>query len=89
MPQHDEFDELDDRDDREDPDESDMDDADDPKLVPCRFCRKSISEDAERCHHCGSYILEEDQPRTFPTWVIISSTIIVILISALVMWILT
>jgi predicted nucleic acid-binding Zn ribbon protein len=76
----------DDLDDREDPDESDMDDSDHPELIPCPYCRESIAEDAERCHHCGSFILDEDQPRTFPTWIIISGTIILILMAWLVLW---
>ena len=50
----------------EDPDESDMDDADDdgPELVPCPHCRSEISQDAEICPRCCSYITCEDAPRS-------------------------
>jgi len=57
-------------DDPELPDESDMDDSDDPDVVECPYCRKSISEEAEWCHHCGNYLSREDAPRRVPLWVL-------------------
>ena len=45
MPPRDLDDEFEDLDEREDPDESDMDESDEPELVPCPYCRKSVSED--------------------------------------------
>jgi len=56
-------------DNRELPDESDMDDSDDPDVVDCPYCRKTISEEAEWCHHCGNYLSREDAPRRVPLWV--------------------
>lgn len=48
------------------PDESDCD-ADDSShsfdLEPCIFCGKGIYEDAEICHHCGSYVGPEVKNR--------------------------
>jgi predicted nucleic acid-binding Zn ribbon protein len=54
--------------DRELPDRSDMDSFDEPSLDACPYCRKMISEDAERCHHCGQYINQEDAPRQLQAW---------------------
>jgi hypothetical protein len=53
---------------RELPDESDMDSFDEPGLDTCPYCRKMISEDAERCHHCGNYISAADAPRRALPW---------------------
>ena len=83
MRRNDSEDEADDFDDREDPDDSDMDDSDEPELVPCPYCHKSISEDAERCHHCGSYIPKEDAaPRAIPVWVMIGIVFALIVVIA-------
>lgn len=59
-----------DLDERDDPDESDMDDGDDPEAVPCPYCRKPVSEDAEICPHCHSFISFQDAPRQRPWWLI-------------------
>lgn len=81
MRPHDLEEESDDLDERQDPDESDMDDSDEPEFVPCPYCHKSISEDAERCHHCGSYT-EETARRAIPVWVIIGIVFALIVIIA-------
>ena len=76
-------------DDPDDPDESDTDDSDDPALVPCPFCRKSISEDAEICPHCRNYISREDASiRTSwrPIWIIVAA---VLALAAVATWYLT
>lgn len=52
----------------EDPDETEIDDSNQPELVQCPYCHKSINEDAERCHHCGSYTSLEDASRRIPLW---------------------
>lgn len=39
-----------------------MSDDDDIPTVPCPYCREEISEEAERCPHCGNYISAEDAP---------------------------
>jgi len=68
---------------REFPDESDMDDSDDPELVPCPYCRKMIYEDAELCHHCGQFIVDEDARARIPYWII---AMVLILILMAVVW---
>lgn len=47
-----------DLDERDDPDASDMDDDgdDDPETLPCPYCGKPVSEEAEICPHCHSFI---------------------------------
>jgi predicted nucleic acid-binding Zn ribbon protein len=68
----------------EDPDKSDMDEDDEPATVPCRYCRRDISEDAEMCPHCGNYLSEEDAPRRVPRWLIAG---IVLAVLILLVWI--
>jgi hypothetical protein len=69
---HDDFDDEDeasddDSIDREAPDASDVGDEED-ETVPCPYCGKAVHEQAEICHHCGSYISGEDAPLTKPAW---------------------
>jgi predicted nucleic acid-binding Zn ribbon protein len=75
-------DDEDDSVDRDLPDESDMDSFDEPGVMPCPYCRKLVSEDAELCPHCKNYISIEDAPARNPGWitfgVIITIAIIVI-----------
>lgn len=52
-------------DDHDDPLESDMDDSDDPELIPCPYCKKPITEEAEICPHCHNYV-SFDEPRYGP-----------------------
>jgi predicted nucleic acid-binding Zn ribbon protein len=69
----------------EDPDESDMDDEDDdgPSLVACPYCQREISEDAEICPKCGSYISGEDAPRRrMPTLIIIGVALMALVLIA-------
>lgn len=56
---------------RELPDDSDTDDDDDPELVPCPYCGKRISEDAELCPKCNSFISIEDAPPQRRPWLIL------------------
>jgi len=67
-------------DDPELPDESDMDDSDDPDVIECPCCRKSISEEAEWCHHCGNYLSREDAPRHVPAWVYVAAGVIILVV---------
>jgi hypothetical protein len=58
----------------EDPDESDADDEeddDDPETVPCPYCGKQVSELAELCPYCKSFISREDAPGRKPVWLIV------------------
>ena len=70
--------------DPEAPDESDMDSHDDPDLDVCPHGRKLISEEAERCPHCGMHISIEDAPMSKPAWVVTVGVILLILL--LVAW---
>ena len=83
-----EDDEEEESDDPEDPDESDMDDddgEDGPSLVPCPYCGREISEDAEQCPRCGRYLSEEDSARSKPPWVVI--TAVALLVAILLTWV--
>ena len=57
-----------DLDEREDPDASDMDEDDDPPLVPCPFCRRKISEEAEVCPGCGNFVSAAEATGRRPVW---------------------
>lgn len=59
-----------DLDERDDPDESDMDDGDEPETVPCPYCGKPVSEEAELCPHCHSFISFAETSGGRSWWVI-------------------
>lgn len=78
---HDDYE--DDEDDREAPDPSDQD-ADDADgieygdTVDCPHCGREISEYAEQCPRCGTYLSAEEATRTnFPVWVIVTAAALV------------
>jgi hypothetical protein len=73
-------DEEDDDVDPDAPDESDMDSHDEPDLDTCPYCRKMITEDATRCHHCGNYLSQEDAPLSKPAWIVIVAIALLVLI---------
>lgn len=56
----------------EDPLESDQDSNDDVELIPCPYCGQPISDDAEKCNYCKSYIIPLDGHRTVPKWLMIT-----------------
>lgn len=74
-----------DDDDVDDPIESDMDESDEPELVACPYCRKMIGEDAQRCHHCGNYILPDDTPGRIPWWLLVGAVLAAV---AVLTWVL-
>jgi hypothetical protein len=82
MPRHSVYpDEPEDDDlDPEGPDESEMDYSDEPDLAVCPYCRKMISEEAERCPHCGSYISAEDAPLSPMAWVVIGVIVVSLIV---------
>jgi uncharacterized protein (DUF983 family) len=86
--QHDD-EEIDDEDDAgfdpEGPDPSEMDSSDDPDLDVCPHCRKLITEEAERCHHCGGWLSAEDAPLSRPAWFVIA--VVLALAVVLLVWI--
>jgi len=89
--EHDDYaeDDIDDQGDGHDPegpDPSEMDSSDDPDLEVCQHCRKLITEDAERCPHCGMYLSAEDAPPLpKPAWFVIA--VILALGVVLLVWI--
>lgn len=38
-------------------------------LVTCPHCAKSLWEQAERCHHCGRYVIEAESRSQIPIWI--------------------
>ena len=63
----------------DDPDEDDWDDDpddlpegvyhdDDIPTVPCPYCRREISEEAQWCPHCENHVSAEDAPPANRTW---------------------
>jgi len=57
---------------RDDDDDDDDLDAPDDELatVECRFCRRPIWEEAQRCEHCGNYQTSEGAPMRRPWWLV-------------------
>lgn len=64
----------------EGPDASEMNDE--PAQVLCPYCRREISEDADRCPFCGSYVLVNDPPTHREWWWIAALILLVLLILA-------
>jgi uncharacterized paraquat-inducible protein A len=74
-----EDDEDDEVDDVDAPDARDRDDSDEdePDTVTCPKCGRDVSELAEQCPRCGTYLSQEDSPRTnFPAWVIVTAVVL-------------
>ena len=68
--------------DPEGPEQSDVDADDSPALIKCSYCGDEVSEDAERCPSCGSYISEEDAPRyRRMTWYILAVIVALLIIA--------
>lgn len=64
--------------DPDDPDPSDMDDeetGDEPAVVPCPYCGEEISEDAEVCPQCRSFISAEDAPPARKPWYVVAGAV--------------
>ena len=72
--------------DPEGPDPHEMDYSDEPDLAICPHCRKMIFEDAERCPHCGEYVLLSETPLNTRGWLVIA--VIVALLIAMLFWLL-
>jgi len=70
--------------DPEGPDPAEMDYSDDPDLDVCPYCRKLISEEADRCPHCGQYIIASDAP--IPRGGLIVIAIIAAVVIAMLVW---
>jgi len=76
--------EDDEDDDFEAPGTFDRDGGDeDDDTVECPHCGREISAMAEQCPRCGTYVSEEDAPRsTFPRWVVVTAAVL----AALMVW---
>ena len=70
--------------DPEGPDPSEMDSSDEPDLEVCPNCHKMITEDAERCPHCGQYIVASDTPMSRGALIVIA--IIALIVIAMLCW---
>ena len=61
----------------------DADASDDAGTMDCAHCGREISAMAEQCPRCGTYVSEEDAPRsTFPKWVVVTAAVL----AALMVW---
>ena len=60
-----------DRDDEYDLDESDELDGDDLAPLPCGNCLGTITEESQRCPHCGHYLTDEQPLRRAPVWILV------------------
>ncbi len=65
-------DDADDEENRDDPQQRDWDDDDETPTVPCPACRQPVADVADRCPHCGEWIIAGagDEPRRHPWFVI-------------------
>jgi uncharacterized paraquat-inducible protein A len=66
--------------DPEGPDATEMND--DPGEVACPYCQRHISEDADRCPFCGSYVHVSDHPRRREWWWIAALVLLILLLLA-------
>jgi len=79
-PYPDEPDDSDDDIDPEGPDESEMDYSDEPDLEVCPNCRRMISEEAERCPHCGEWVNPGQAPMSARAWIVIVLVIVAMIV---------
>lgn len=69
--------------DPEGPDPDEMDEHDEPDIVACPRCNKAISEEAERCHHCGYYVVHEESLNR-PGWTVFIVVLLVLAMAGVV-----
>ena len=61
-------------------------DEDDSDTVPCRACGRDIYEDAERCPHCGEYVVPGGEPERITggwknlLWALIGAGVLILLL---------
>jgi predicted nucleic acid-binding Zn ribbon protein len=68
-------------DDRDDPLPSDQDSSDDATQVPCPYCRKPISEDANLCPHCDSFVIDEQLAGNRSKWMMVVVIVLIAFVS--------
>ena len=72
-------------DDWEDPEPWDQDDINEAEEIPCPYCGKPVSELAELCPNCRSYISGEDSPGTRkPIWKWLVVGLLIAMLSGLI-----
>src|SRR5688500_5455432 len=69
--------------DPEGPDPEETDDDDEPDIVACPNCNRAISEEAERCHHCGHYVVHEESLNR-PGWTVFIVALLVLAMAGIV-----
>ena len=69
--------------DPEGPDPSEMDDHDEPDIVPCPHCKKAISEEAEKCHHCGQWVIDRGEAVNRPTWTVFLIVLLILTVTGI------
>jgi coenzyme F420-reducing hydrogenase beta subunit len=70
----------------EDPLESDQEIASEPVLVMCPFCGKAMSEMADVCPSCGSFIIPDDEPRLTRGWRFVAAILLIMTVLGYVVW---
>lgn len=73
-------------DDPEDPQEADQTDDDaETDTVPCSHCGREIAEFADRCPHCGAWVVPgaADQPKPRSGWIVI---VILLMVIVVLLW---
>lgn len=53
---------------------------DDPAEIPCNECKRPVSELADRCQHCGHYIIRRSAALAMPTWLVFTAIVLIVLL---------
>jgi hypothetical protein len=53
--------------------------------VPCPACGQPVSELADKCPHCGQWIVVRTGGGGIPAWILIAGLALILLIAALVL----
>jgi hypothetical protein len=73
-------------DDRDAPQGRDLadDDEDETPTVPCPSCGREVAEFADRCPHCGDWVVQGGDSRPARRWPLI---VVIVIIVAFLLWI--
>lgn len=83
MPWHPDDEPIESWDDDAPDDEEAGDDGDETETVPCPACRRPVAELADRCPHCGEYIIPGRAPPRHKGWLVI---VVLIAIGIVLLW---